>query len=81
MTTHPADLDLAVIERIVERDTDAALVAMIRERVSALLLVGPSPAEPTDERGRALAAILGTGVDGAGNRLDDLGLSYRHPVS
>jgi transcriptional regulator with XRE-family HTH domain len=30
---------------------------------------------------QALAAILGTGVDGAGNRLDDLGLSYRHPVS
>ena len=29
---------------------------------------------------QALAAILGTGVDGAGNRLDDLGLSYRHPV-
>jgi len=27
---------------------------------------------------QALAAILGTGVDGAGNRLDDLGLSYRH---
>jgi transcriptional regulator with XRE-family HTH domain len=26
---------------------------------------------------QALAAILGTGVDGAGNRLDDLGLSYR----
>ena len=30
---------------------------------------------------QALAAILGTGVDGAGNRLDDLGLSYRHPVT
>jgi transcriptional regulator with XRE-family HTH domain len=30
---------------------------------------------------QALAAILGTGVDGAGSRLDDLGLSYRHPVS
>ena len=30
---------------------------------------------------QALAAILGTGVDGAGNRLDDLGLSYRQPVS
>jgi transcriptional regulator with XRE-family HTH domain len=29
---------------------------------------------------QALAAILGTGVDGAGSRLDDLGLSYRHPV-
>lgn len=27
---------------------------------------------------QALAAILGTGVDGAGSRLDDLGLSYRH---
>jgi transcriptional regulator with XRE-family HTH domain len=26
---------------------------------------------------QALAAILGTGVDGAGSRLDDLGLSYR----
>ncbi len=30
---------------------------------------------------QALAAFLGTGVDGASNRLDDLGLSYRHPVS
>ena len=30
---------------------------------------------------QALAAILGTGVDGASTRLDDLGLSYRHPVS
>jgi hypothetical protein len=29
---------------------------------------------------QALAAILGTGVDGAGNRLDDLGLSYRVPA-
>jgi alkylhydroperoxidase family enzyme len=58
MTTHPADLDLAVIERIVERDTDAALVAMIRERVSNLLLVGPSPTEPTDARGRALATFV-----------------------
>lgn len=26
----------------------------------------------------ALAAILGTGVDGAGPRLDDLGLNYQH---
>ena len=30
---------------------------------------------------QALAAILGTGVDGAGSRLDDLGLSYRHTAS
>lgn len=30
---------------------------------------------------QALAAILGTGVDGAGSRLDDLGLSYRHSAS
>ena len=58
MTTHPADLDLAVIERIVERDTDPALVAMIRERVAALLLVGPSPSEPTDARGRALTTFV-----------------------
>jgi transcriptional regulator with XRE-family HTH domain len=29
---------------------------------------------------QALAAILGTGVDGAGSRLDDLGLSYRHTL-
>ncbi|RMH75652.1 MAG: transcriptional regulator, partial [Actinomyces sp.] len=26
---------------------------------------------------QALAAILGTGIEGAGPRLDDLGLSYR----
>ena len=26
---------------------------------------------------RAIACILGTGVDGAGGRLDDLGLSYQ----
>ncbi len=58
MTTHAADLDLAVIERIVERDTDPALVATIRERVAALLLVGPSPAEPTDARGKALATFV-----------------------
>ncbi len=58
MTTHAADLDLAVIERIVDRDTDPALVAMIRERVAALLLVGPSPSEPTDARGRVLTTFV-----------------------
>jgi alkylhydroperoxidase family enzyme len=58
MTTHPADLELAAIERVVERDTDPALVAMVRERVSALLLVGPSTTEPTNPRDRAVARFI-----------------------
>src|SRR5437868_3423047 len=58
MTMHPADLELAVIERIVERDTDPALVAMVRERVAALLLLGPSPTAPTTPRERAVANFV-----------------------
>src|SRR5579862_5855421 len=58
MTPQPADLQLAVIEGVAERDTDPALVAVIRERVAALLLVGPRPSEPTDERGRVVANFI-----------------------
>src|SRR5579862_1605457 len=58
MTPQPADLQLALIEGVAARDTDPALVAMIRERVAALLLVGPPPSEPTDERGRVVANFV-----------------------
>jgi len=58
MTIHPADLDLATAERIVERDTDPALVALARERVAALLLLGPSPSQPTTPRERAVANLV-----------------------
>jgi alkylhydroperoxidase family enzyme len=58
MTVHPADLELAVIEGIVERDTDPRLVALVRERVAALLLLGPSPSEPTMPRERAVANFV-----------------------
>ena len=58
MTVHPADLELAVIEGIVERDTDPRLVALVRERVAALLLLGPSPSEPTTPRERAVANFV-----------------------
>jgi hypothetical protein len=58
MTIHPADLDLAVAERIVERDTDPRLVDLARERVAALLLLGPSPSEPTTPRERAVAYFV-----------------------
>ena len=58
MTIHPADLDLAIAERIVERDTDPALVALVRERVAALLLLGPSPSQPATPRERAVANFV-----------------------
>ncbi|TML15490.1 MAG: carboxymuconolactone decarboxylase family protein [Actinobacteria bacterium] len=58
MTIHPADLDFAVAEHIVERDTDPALVALVRERVAALLLLGPSPSQPTTPRDRAVADFV-----------------------
>jgi hypothetical protein len=58
MTIHPADLDFAVAEHIVERDTDPALVALVRERVAALLLLGPSPSQPTTPRDRAVANFV-----------------------
>ena len=58
MTIDPADLELAVIERIVERDTDPALVALVRERVAALLLLGPSPSAPATPRERAVADFV-----------------------
>jgi alkylhydroperoxidase family enzyme len=70
MTSHPADLELAAIERIAERDTDPELVALIRERVAALLLVGPSPSVPADPRLRAIADFVDqfvidvSGIDG-----------------
>ena len=58
MTIDPADLDFAVAEHIVERDTDPALVALVRERVAALLLLGPSPSQPTTPRDRAVANFV-----------------------
>ena len=58
MSMHPADHDLAVMEAIVARDIDPVLVALIRERVAALLMLGPSVAEPTDARGRAAATFI-----------------------
>ena len=58
MTIHPADLDFATAERIVERDTDPALVALARERVAALLLLGPTPSQPTTPRERAVANFV-----------------------
>jgi len=58
MTSDPADLDFEAIERIAERDTDPALLAVIRERVAAILLVGPRPSEPTDERERVIANFV-----------------------
>jgi len=58
MTVDPADLQLAVIERIVERDTDPQLIALVRERVAALLLLGPSPSAPTTPRDRAVANFV-----------------------
>ncbi|HUP73562.1 MAG TPA: hypothetical protein VM282_11035 [Acidimicrobiales bacterium] len=58
MTIDPADLELAVIERIVERDTDPALVALVRERVAALLLLGPSPSAPATPRDKAVADFV-----------------------
>jgi alkylhydroperoxidase family enzyme len=58
MTIHPADLELAVIEGIVERDTDPALVALARERITGLLQLGPSPARPAGARERAVADFV-----------------------
>ena len=58
MTIHPADLDFATAERIVERNTDPALVALARERVAALLLLGPTPSQPTTPRERAVANFV-----------------------
>jgi len=58
MTIHPADLELVVIEGIVERDTEPQLVALVRERVAALLLLGPSPSAPTTPRQRAVANFV-----------------------
>ena len=58
MTIDPADLELAVIEGIVERDTDPALVALVRERVAALLLLGPSPSAPATPRERVVADFV-----------------------
>jgi alkylhydroperoxidase family enzyme len=76
MTLHAADRALAVIEQIVERDTDPALVALTRARIGALLGVGPWPAEPTEPREQAAAAFVDQFViDVAG--LDD---TVRGPV-
>lgn len=58
MTIDPADRELAVIEGIVERDTDPALVALARERVAALLQLGPSPTAPTTVRDKAVADFV-----------------------
>jgi len=58
MTIDPADLELAVIEGIVERDTDPTLVAMARERVAALLQLGPSPGAPATSRDKAVAYFI-----------------------
>ena len=58
MTIDPADLELAVIEGIVERDTDPALVALVRERVAALLQLGPSPGAPVTARDTAVANFV-----------------------
>ncbi|MEO8692977.1 MAG: carboxymuconolactone decarboxylase family protein [Acidimicrobiales bacterium] len=58
MTIDPADLELAVIEGIVERDADPALVALARERIAALLQLGPSPSAPTSARDKAVADFV-----------------------
>ena len=58
MTIDPADLELALIEGIVERDTDPALVALARERVAALLQLGPSPSAPATPRDKAVADFV-----------------------
>ena len=58
MTIHPADLELAVIEAIVDRDTDPALVALARERVAGLLLLGPSAPAATTARERAVGDFV-----------------------
>jgi alkylhydroperoxidase family enzyme len=58
MTIHPADLELAVIEAIVARDTDPTLVELARERVAGLLLLGPSAATATTPRERAVGDFV-----------------------
>ncbi|MEO5841666.1 MAG: carboxymuconolactone decarboxylase family protein [Acidimicrobiales bacterium] len=58
MTIDPADLELAVIEGIVERDTDPALVGLAKERVASLLQLGPSPSAPTSARDKAVADFV-----------------------
>jgi hypothetical protein len=58
MTVHPADSELAVVEAIVERDTDPALVTLARERVAGLLQLAPTPARPDGTRERAVADFV-----------------------
>jgi hypothetical protein len=58
MAIHPADLELAVVEHIVERDTDPGLVSLARARIAALLQLGPSQPRPSDSRGRAVADFV-----------------------
>jgi alkylhydroperoxidase family enzyme len=58
MTIHPADLELALIEGIVERDTDPALIALVRDRVAGLLLLGPSPRAASTPRERAVGDFV-----------------------
>ena len=58
MTIHPADLELAVIEAIVDRDTDPDLIVLVRERVTGLLLLGPSAPAGTTPRDRAVGDFV-----------------------
>ena len=76
MTIHPADLELAVIEAIVERDTDPALVGLVRERVTGLLLLGPSARAATSPRERA----VGDFVDQFVIDVSGIGDSLRGPL-
>jgi hypothetical protein len=76
MTIHPADLELAVIEGIVDRDTDPALIALVRERASGLLLVGPSAGAATTPRERA----IGDFVDQFVIDVSGIGDSLRGPL-
>jgi alkylhydroperoxidase family enzyme len=47
----------AVVEELAAREPDPELVRVARERVTWLLRLAPAPAEPTDERLRAVSAF------------------------